>query len=137
MNVKKHRLLTLSIAFLLVFSVLTACKGSDTTTVKETSKAETTATTKAPETTGTKEPGEVSLPLVEEPVTFTGFYVVDLAEDDMNKNEVWKELSRRTNIYFEWETVTSENAGERYTLMLSSKQYPDLIHIKTTGTNYP
>jgi len=136
MNVKKHRLLTLSIAFLLVFSVLTACKGSGTTTVKETSKAETTASTKAPETTGTKEPGEVSLPLVEEPVTFTGFYVVDLAEDDMNKNEVWKELSRRTNIYFEWETVVQENANERYTLMLSSKMLPDIISVKTS-TTYP
>lgn len=131
MNMKKLRLLTVLVAFALILAVTAGCTPTVTTTAPTTTQTPTT-------TEGTTAPTEIELPLTDTPVTFKMFVPVNRVEGDMANNAIWKEISERTGIQFEWESPISSAAAERLTLILTSQQYPDIISTTTgSGAKYP
>ncbi len=128
MRMKKLRLLTVLVVVAMLLAVLAGCQEATTTTTSTTTESSASETT-----TGST---EVMLPLTEEPVTFTGFFPINRAEADMNQNEVWQKMYELTNVTIDWESVTTESAQERYTLILASQQLPDLI-MNTAQVSYP
>ncbi len=127
---KRIRMLTVLVVAAMLLAALAGCQPATTTTTSQTTSGTTSASD------GTTASTEVVLPLTEEAVTFTGFYPINRAEADMDQNEVWAKMSELTNVYFDWESVTTESAQERFTLILASQQYPDLIK-GSSQVSYP
>ena len=68
---------------------------------------------------------ETTYPLSEEPITVTYIASVSTNFVEFSTMEYFKKLAELTNVYLEGEIVT-QNAGEKFTLMFASSEYPDI-----------
>jgi len=102
---------------LLMTAVLTACAPGAATTVSTATPATSTGTTTAGGTTGTT--------AAPEPVNLTAIVAIGSFYGDSNAMTYWKEVAKVTGVTFKFEHV-SQNAGERFSLMFSSGDFPDV-----------
>jgi len=74
-----------------------------------------------------------SLPIVEEPVTFTAWTFsreefANLGIRDYNDVTAHKELAKRTGVHIEWILPPLGQEAENYNIMIASGNYPDIIN---------
>ena len=127
------------VALLLVMAMilsLAACGGNTNDNSGSNSSQASTASGTAEEGQ-TAEPGEVKLPIVDEPVTLTYFNADDtnaaIITKDWNDNEFYKEMEKRTGVHLEFETVSSADYQTNFNLMIASGNLADLIYV---GASY-
>ncbi|MGI6653864.1 MAG: extracellular solute-binding protein [Christensenellales bacterium] len=70
---------------------------------------------------------ESTLPIVEEPVTYT--IMANLQGNDVNPKEVplQKRLEENTNVHFEWTVLTNAETAERISTVMASGDLPDVF----------
>lgn len=94
----------------------------------ETEEAEVPA---EPEQEPAAEPAEVSLPILQEPATYTLWTAVHPAYvnmiDDMADLLLWDTVAQRTNISFEFTAVNGMAEAEQFNLMTAGGDYTDVI----------
>lgn len=127
------------VALLLIMAMilsLAACGGNTNDNSGSNSSQASTASGTAEEGQ-TAEPGEVKLPIVDEPVTLTYFNADDtnaaIITKDWNDNEFYKEMEKRTGVHLEFETVSSADYQTNFNLMIASGNLADLIYV---GASY-
>ena len=127
------------VALLLIMAMilsLAACGGNTNDNSGPNSSQASTASGTAEEGQ-TAEPGEVKLPIVDEPVTLTYFNADDtnaaIITKDWNDNEFYKEMEKRTGVHLEFETVSSADYQTNFNLMIASGNLADLIYV---GASY-
>jgi putative aldouronate transport system substrate-binding protein len=129
---RKPKLLALLMVVVLIGGLLAACGGSDETSEGGDNVAPAGEST-GEQTTDTGEQtsdGTVTLPLTQEPVTFT--YWVPLASGarevipDYSKNFVYEELEKLTNVKIEF-IHPAGSKQEQFNLMVGSGDLPDII----------
>lgn len=132
MNKKKLHSLPVIVIVAMLLTMLAGCAPAVTTVAPTTTGTEATT---APTTVST----EIKLPLTDTPVTISMFKPINRAEADFNNNAIWKEISTRTGINFTWECPTTDTSAARLTLILASKQYPDVMFLSAGGAtaSYP
>lgn len=132
MNNKKLHLLPVLVIVAMLLTMLAGCAPAVTTVAPTTTGTDATT---APTTVSE----EIKLPLTDTPVTISFFKPINRAEADFNNNAIWKEITKRTGIEFAWECPTTETSAQRLTLILASKQYPDVMALSAGGATatYP
>ncbi len=81
--------------------------------------------------------GNVSLPLTDEPQTFTMWMgvnpnVLAIIDDPTEDCALWNILAERTGVYLEWHCVHPDNEGEQFNLMCVSGDLYDILSNATT-----
>lgn len=138
----KKRLLALLLVAVMVLSVaLTGCGKKETTDNKETSGTQTETTDKKEEVKEeakedgseatedtSEEPGELTLPLCEEKETLSLW--CSWSNNFFNSpNEIRgvQHMEEVTNVHIDWITAGSAEIAEKFTLMLASGDYADIV----------
>ena len=129
---KSTKLCALALAMLLVFALMASCGTTEEPTPSQTP---TTTPSEEPSTQPSEEPapepGNPTLPLTNEPVTFTWFRPI--AQENFAKyggfgdNEGYKELAKRTGITIEFVSPVFGADVEPFSMMINSGDYTDLI----------
>lgn len=136
----KKKLIALLLVLTMATSLLAACgdKKTESTTGDKTTTTETGSNAGNDVTAEVVEPGEVTLPLTEEPVTLTMFINMDanlsttgLGYED---TDVFKELEKRTGVHMEFQVPAAGEGTTAFNLMIASGELTDLV---TYATNYP
>ncbi len=121
---RKKQTFALIMALILILAV--GCSQATTPTTQES-----TSTTAPSETTQLPEPGNVELPLTEEPVTLTAYYPMTAEAlqvlETWGDNEGHKELARRTGVQIEWTNPVIGQDVETFTLLINSGDLPDIL----------
>ena len=138
---KKIIALVLSIG--LILGLCTSCGGSDKgSATKNTEKTQAVGDTKAESTgDGTTEgatalqgtegnkAGELSLPLCEEMQELSVWLVYTGKEiSDLNEIKGIQKMEEMTNVHVNWIPVGLQEIQEKFTLLLGSGSYPDIIY---------
>ena len=74
---------------------------------------------------GISAPGE--LPICEEPITISVFVKETADIADITQHTVFKELTEKTNIQFDFLVVPEDGAKEKLNMLLASGDYPEVI----------
>lgn len=119
MNTRKAIFNMMCLLFALSF-VLAACSSDETTNEEEREKSLEIL-------------NESGMPIVKEPIELTGFGGKFIASQDWNDLMLWKEYEKMTNIKIHWETVQNAQLAERRNLMLTTKEYPDIMFATAMG----
>ena len=136
MKTNTKRILSMILAMVMLLALVAGCgtTPTDTGAATATPAASSTAASESPAASSAEASTEapldtktMALPLTTEPVTLKIFKPVNRVEQDFKDNAVWAEISKRTGIPFEWECPTTEASGDRLTMILASKQYPEGI----------
>lgn len=133
---KKQRISAICCALIMAMAAA-SCSNSETTTStnSEASKPSTSTATSssqsseaAGETGGSDVIDELTLPLTNEDVTLTVWksWSNDYTPD-LNEFAVVKEMEEKTGVHVEYQTVAASSAVEKYGMLLSSGDLPDLI----------
>lgn len=146
---KKQRLLAVCCAMLMAATAASCGNGTNGTsetgktgdTGSKPSSSTSTQSSEASANEGSSDSNlplqELTLPLTEEPVTLTIWK--SWANDytpDLNKYAIIDEIEEKTGVRLEFTTVASSAATEKYGMLLSSGDLPDLImHNNISG--YP
>ena len=142
MKTNTKRILSMILAMVMLLALVAGCgtTPTDTGAATATPAASSTAASESPAASSAEASTDapldtktMALPLTTEPVTLKIFKPVNRVEQDFKDNAVWAEISKRTGITFEWECPTTEASGDRLTLILASKQYPDVLFTSTGG----
>ena len=130
-------------AALLALALLAGCSnpGGGTSSEGGSSSETTSASESSGETSQVAaEPGEVTLPLVDEKTTLTMWTPMDSNSsaiiDSMGDSEFFKELEERTNVHIEFDHPAVGNETQAFNLMISSGELPDMIKT-SAGYEYP
>lgn len=130
-------------AALLALALLAGCSnpGGGTSSEGGSSSETTSASESSGETSQVAaEPGEVTLPLVDEKTTLTMWTPMDSNSsaiiDSMGDSEFFKELEERTNVHIEFDHPAVGNETQAFNLMISSGELPDMIKT-SAGCEYP
>ncbi len=118
----KRRILTCLMAVVFLFFLFTGCSGEKQETTPSDSDLTETAKPQSEQTqeTGEEAPAAITLKV------FTGDFVgAPLEESQLS----YQEIGKRLNIKFDFELVSSEVYNEKTNLIISSQDYPDLMHI--------
>lgn len=149
---KKKTVLSSVLALTLCFGLLSGCGSekpeADSGTVSAPAAEETSSAAQAPEESEraseaeenaaertasedeVPEKTEVELPLTAEPVTYTFWYsepFTDYVEDPAADVAVFRLLSERTNIQFDFTLSTNDTANEKFQLLFAADDLPDII----------
>lgn len=80
---------------------------------------------------GNKEPDEnfieSGMPIVKNPLELNGFAGKFIASQEWNDLMLWTEYEKMTNIKIKWTTVQNDQLAERRNLMMTSKEYPEIL----------
>jgi putative aldouronate transport system substrate-binding protein len=68
-----------------------------------------------------------SFPITKEKTTLKVMVKASASVEDFTTNEFTKWYEDKTNVHIEWEIVPEKSAQEKLSLMLASKDYPDVI----------
>ena len=123
------KVMSLALSAAMVFS-LAACSAD---TVSQGEKAETAGESAAAEKTydgifdenGISKPGE--FPISKEPVTLRVFVGQEPGVVDITKHSIFKEISEKTNINFDFIVAPQEGAKDKLNMLLASGDYPEII----------
>ena len=144
---KRAKFIALLLASLLALSSFTGCGGNDSGSGSNSSGggSSSTSTTSesgesSSETSGTAaEPGEVSLPIVDEKITITWFKGNDsnltTLVDNWNETPFFQQLEEKTNIHIDFHHPATGNETTAYNLLFASGELPDMISHQNPG--YP
>lgn len=140
---KRSKLLALLLSSLLAISLFTGCSG-ETPSDSSTSNADNHSSSSLSDettdgTSSSPEAGEVSLPIVEEPLTITWFMgsnsSLTALVDNLNETPFFQELEKRTNIHIDFHHPATGNESTAYNLLFASGDLPDLV--THTSPGYP
>ncbi len=88
-------------------------------------------------TDGQKEPSEnfnaSGMPIVNEKIELSGFGGKFIASQEWNDLMLFTEYEKMTNIKINWETVQNGQLAERRNLMMTSKEYPEIMFATAMG----
>lgn len=117
---------------LLVLSLAAGCQtGDKDTTTSPSPTATASAEPTGEPTEGGDDDGKLSLPLVDEKTTFSGWItssaIVTQLYTELNDNPVFKELEERTNIHIDWRHPAEGGETEALNLMFTSNEFTDII----------
>ena len=123
------KVMSLALSAAMVFS-LAACSAD---TVSQGEKAETAGESAAAEKTydgifdenGISKPGE--FPISKEPVTLRVFVGQEPGVVDITKHSIFKEISEKTNINFDFIVAPQEGAKDKLNMLLARGDYPEII----------
>ncbi len=108
--------------------------------------APTATPTVGPTATPTPDLQNVTLPLVSEMVTYKAMMSINEAAQDYKNSPLWTaadggpgEIAKLTNVNIAFTSILNANYNNEFTLMLASKQYPDIFGYPTGAGNtlYP
>lgn len=130
----KTRVVSLLLGIILIFAVVSGC---DNMNAGVSPTPTTTNQTAEP----TEEPtvGEFKLPIVDEPMTLTGWRAftsaVVTSPNDIAAN---KEIERLTNIKIDYLISPTVDAAQNFNLLMTSRELPDLLFMQdsTSSTLY-
>lgn len=127
---KLKKLFAFVMAMAMILSTLAACGNNDAAT-KETTKPSNTGTVAETEGTVAAEPGKVTLPIVDEPMTIKVMMPLDTSMvgviTSYNDCEFYKNLAERTGITIEFESPASGSEAQTYQLMYASGELPHVV----------
>lgn len=78
---------------------------------------------------------EITLPIVEEKESFTGWMVFSNDYKSLDEISAHIRLEELTNVHVDYDCVPSTAAKEKFGLLLASGEYPDIVE-SGTGTTY-
>lgn len=144
---KSNKILAVLLTLAMLLSLLAACGSpADSSAALEAkeraSQGETPAETEgsAPDTqeavsvpASEVEPDvrpAMELPLTDELVTYSVFANTNPnmdGYDDWNEYPIWKELTARTNVGFDWQLTSMFTASEQYSLLVAANDLPEVV----------
>ena len=131
---KKSKSLTaLLLAFVLLLGLLAGCGSSSDSTTDSADEAEEAEETEEVETETADDGATYSLPIVDEPITYTMWityapFSADLIDvETMSGILVLDELQEVTNIYFDFTPVNGAADEDNFNLMIASGDYCDIL----------
>lgn len=126
---KLRKLTALTLALCMTAALLAGCSQKTSDTPQEQTPDQTPAVdTTPPEPTANALKENLTGPIVDEPITLTGF-VYEHSQFNANHDDMafWKNLSAETNINFEFERIPGQGWTEKLNLKLASGTLPDFI----------
>lgn len=129
------KLLATMLTLCMLAATLTGCGGNtDPSSSSQTSSPASGESSS--ETVETRDVGGLTLPLTEEKKELSVFAIyMNNVYSDPNDLPGIQELENRTNVHINWSTATMQEMGEKYPILLSSGDLPDILY---PGSNsYP
>lgn len=127
--VSSKMIMALVIAAMLL-TLLVGCENNSSNTVSNT-PAIGNDKTEAPNSSAEDVADEITLPITDKPITLTYWKALDGSAakviQNLNENEAFKEMERRTGIHIEFLHPPVGQETEQYKLMIATGDYPDMI----------
>ncbi len=141
-KLKTKKLMLILLATILATTSLAGCSNSESgsdegnSTDAGTNTGENDSSDDNSEPGVVAEPGNPQLPLTDEKVTFSVYmpWSADYSQimTDWSDNTLWQEMEIRTNVALEFTSPPVGQETEKFNLLVSSGDYPDLIMRATT-----
>lgn len=122
----KTKILSLLLCFVLVLGTLTGCNKKaepDTSNTKTAGNSSVSADSSS----GSSEEDTWKWPLDEKKELSIWIVWESNYLDDPNELKAIQQIEANTNVHVNWQVVSSTEASEKFSLMISSGEYPDII----------
>lgn len=134
----KTKILCTVLMITLLVSMLASCGGnaqpSTAPSAQPTSSSEPST---SPSEQPTDEVESLKLPLVDEPATLSVWrlWLPTIPVEDANELACYPVIEKMTNVHIEWTLASLFSVAETFNLMITSGEYPDIVHELAIG--YP